>query len=63
MHDSFYNLLYFYKSISDEIKATFRYAFDMIDINSDGSICVSELRNLVEKTGNSITEEELENMV
>jgi len=35
----------------------------MIDINGDGSICVSELRNLVEKTGNSITEEELENMV
>jgi Ca2+-binding EF-hand superfamily protein len=35
----------------------------MIDINGDGAICVSELRNLVEKTGNSITEEELENMV
>ena len=49
--------------MNDEIKAAFRTAFDMIDINGDGVICVSELRNLVEKTGNSITEEELQAMV
>jgi len=35
----------------------------MIDLNGDNVICVSELRNLVEKTGNSLPDEELEAMV
>ena len=35
----------------------------MIDTNGDGTICVSELRNLVEKAGNSMTHEELVEMV
>lgn len=40
-----------------------RVVFDVIDANGDGSICVSELRNLIEKTGQSVTEEELEALV
>ena len=40
-----------------------RVAFDVIDVNGDGAICVSELRNFVEKIGKSLTEEELEDLV
>ena len=40
-----------------------RVVFEVNDENGDGAICVSELRNLIEKTGTSVTEEELEDLV
>lgn len=46
-----------------EATASFKAAFDMIDINGDGAIDISELANLVEKTGATLNSEELNEMV
>ncbi len=35
----------------------------MIDVNGDGEISLKELKNLIEKCGKSITDEEVADMV
>ena len=54
---------FYLKSLGAEATASFKAAFDMIDINGDGAICINELSNLVEKTGAVLSPEELQEMV
>ena len=49
--------------MSAEAKASFKAAFDLIDNNGDGFICVAELKRLVEAAGESRTDAELKEMV
>jgi len=51
------------KPFSQEELSGIRAAFDMIDTNGDGKICISELRRVVEQFGKELSDQDLRDMV
>ena len=56
-------LWYKKKPLSQEELAGIRAAFDMIDSNGDGTICIKELSFVVQQFGKELNEQELKDMV
>lgn len=52
-----------YKKLTDDKIAEFRCAFDLFDTDGDNFISAKELSNVIENTGQSVSQEDLREMI